>query len=248
MKSREMCKKIAVVTGGTRGIGAAVSWMLLNEGYDLLVTYVSNCEAARAFEDHTHHAFPNSYVEIIRADQSDFDDVHNLVEHIKRYRRVDCIVLNAGVTLRKALCDVNNEEWLHAMNTNVNSNVFMIRDLLPIIADNSRIVFVGSMMAIRPHATSLAYGVTKSAVHALALNLVKVFEGTGTTVNVVAPGFVETEWQKEKPAEIRKNICNKTAVKRFAAPDEIADAVRFCLNNPFVNGSVIEVSGGYDFK
>ena len=76
----------------------------------------------------------------------------------------------------------------------------------------------------------------------------KVFEGTGTTVNVIAPGFVETEWQKTKPEEIRQNIYRKTAVKRFASVEEIADAVKFCLNNPFVNGSIIEVSGGYDFK
>jgi 3-oxoacyl-[acyl-carrier protein] reductase len=95
---------------------------------------------------------------------------------------------------------------------------------------------------------SLAYGVTKSAVIALAKNLVKYFEGTDTTVNAIAPGFVETEWQKTKPKEIRENIVRKTAVKRFATPNEIADTVRFCLENGFVNGSVIEVSGGYSFK
>jgi 3-oxoacyl-[acyl-carrier protein] reductase len=67
-------------------------------------------------------------------------------------------------------------------------------------------------------------------------------------VNAIAPGFVETEWQASKPQEIRNNILAKSAVKRFAAPDEVADAVRFCINNGFVNGSVIEVSGGYSFK
>ena len=71
---------------------------------------------------------------------------------------------------------------------------------------------------------------------------------TGTTVNAIAPGFVETEWQKDKPQEIRENIYKKTAIKRFASIDEIADAVRFCIRNSFVNGSVIEISGGYSFK
>ena len=134
------------------------------------------------------------------------------------------------------------------MQINVNSNLFLIRDLFDKIPPHSRIVFIGSLMGIHPHGTSIAYGVTKSAVHALALNLVKCFEGTGTTINAIAPGFVETEWQKEKPQEIRNNICNKTALKRFATVEEIADAVKFCLNNDFINGSILEISGGYSFK
>ena len=76
----------------------------------------------------------------------------------------------------------------------------------------------------------------------------KEFEGTGTTVNAIAPGFVETEWQKNKSQEIRDNICRKTALNRFATVDEIVSAVIFCLDNSFVNGSVIEVNGGYCFK
>lgn len=88
----------------------------------------------------------------------------------------------------------------------------------------------------------------KAAIHALSKNFVKVFENTGTTVNTIAPGFVETEWQKDKPKEIRENICRKTAIKRFATVNEIVSAVTFCLDNPFVNGSMIEVNGGYCFK
>ena len=126
--------------------------------------------------------------------------------------------------------------------------VYMIRDLYDVIPHESRIVFIASLLGVHPHSMSLAYGVTKSAVIALAKNLVKYFEGTDTTVNAIAPGFVETEWQKTKPKEIRENIIRKTAVKRFATPNEIADTVRFCLENGFVNGSVIEVSGGYSFK
>jgi 3-oxoacyl-[acyl-carrier protein] reductase len=146
------------------------------------------------------------------------------------------------------LTDISDEEWQRVMDINVNVPVFLLRDVYDMIPHGSRIVFIGSEMALFPHGTSLAYGVSKSAVHALAKNLVKFFENTNTTVNAIAPGFVETEWQAKKSPEIRKNICDKTAIKRFATVDEIADAVRFCINNPFVNGSVIEVSGGYCFK
>ena len=103
-------------------------------------------------------------------------------------------------------------------------------------------------MGIHPHAMVLSYGVSKSAVHALVKNLVKEFERTGTTINAVVPGFVETPWQKEKPEEIKQNIYKKTAIPRFATIDEIVSAYSFCIENSFVNGSLIEVNGGYCYK
>lgn len=239
--------KHAIVTGATKGIGLSVAKMLLSEGYHVLVTYAHDENAAQESLKELHDI--SSSCEMMKVDQSDKAQLKSLAEYVKgKSWNVDCLVLNAGMTLRKSLQETTDEDWEAVMQVNVNSNVYLIRDLYEAIAGNSRIVFIGSLMGVHPHGTSLAYGVTKSAVHSLALNLVKCFEGTGTTVNVIAPGFVETPWQKEKPEYIRKNICEKTALKRFAQPEEIADAVRFCLNNQFVNGSIIEVSGGYSFK
>lgn len=238
--------KRALVTGGTKGIGLAIAGMLLQEGYFVTTTYAVDEEAAN--ESRTVLSRISNDFEILRIDQSCKDDMHRLIRHLHEQQRIDCIICNAGVTLRKGITEFADEEWERVMQVNVNAPVFLIRDLYDIIPCGSRIVFIGSEMAIHPHGTSLAYGVTKSAVHALATNLVKFFEGTGTTINAVAPGFVETEWQKSKPEEIRNNIYRKTAVKRFATVDEIADAVKFCIGNAFVNGSVIEVSGGYCFK
>ena len=220
--------------------------MLLREGFHVTTTYSADTEAAGRCADEWQ-PYEGMY-ELVQASQGDREAIRAIARRFIEYGHIDCIVCNAGITLRKDFTDITDEEWEHVMDVNVNSNVYLIRDLLPVIQPGSRIIFIGSMMGSFPHATSLPYGVTKSALHALAMNLVKVFEGTGTTVNVIAPGFVETEWQKGKPEEIRNSIVSKTAVKRFAEVSEIADAVRFCLNNAFVNGSVIEVSGGYCFK
>ncbi len=238
--------KNAIVTGATRGIGLATAEMLLKEGYFVTVTYaydepsVEPCKARLS-------AVSDSF-EILWADQTNKQEMRDFALKMKEKGHIDCIVCNAGMTLRKGLREIQEEDWERVMQMNVNSNVYLIRDLFDVIPNGSRIVFTGSLMGILPHSVSLSYGVTKAAVMALAKNLVKCFEGTGTTVNAIAPGFVETEWQKNKPEEIRNNIYNKTAIKRFAAPEEIADAVRFCINNAFVNGSIIEVSGGYCFK
>lgn len=235
--------KRAIVTGGTKGIGLGIAEMLLTEGYEVTITYAHDEDAANKCAERLTGIF-----EIVKADQSDKVAMNAFYQRMLSYPSIDCVVFNAGTTLRKPLKEITEEDWEMVMQINVNSNVYLLRDLMPKIPNGSRIIFIGSMMAIHPHGTSLAYGVTKSAVHALTKNLVKVFEGTGTTVNCIAPGFVETEWQKEKPEQIKQNICRKTANGRFATVKEIADAVRFCINNAFVNGSIIEVSGGYSYK
>lgn len=238
--------KNAIVTGATRGIGLATAEMLLQEGYHVTVTYAYDEDSVLPCKERLS-AVSDAF-EILWVDQTSKREMHDFAVKMREKGHIDCIVCNAGMTLRKGLQDIEEDDWERVMQMNVNSNVYLIRDLFDYIPHGSRIVFTGSLMGILPHSVSLSYGVTKAAVLALAKNLVKFFEDTDTTVNAIAPGFVETEWQKNKPQEIRNNIYNKTAIKRFADPKEIADAVKFCINNAFVNGSILEISGGYCFK
>ena len=238
--------KNAIVTGATRGIGLATSEMLLKEGYHVTVTYAYDEDSVKPCKERL--GVISDAFEILWVDQTNKREMHDFAVKMREKGHIDCIICNAGMTLRGGLHEIDEESWERVMQMNVNSNVYLIRDLFEVIPPGSRIVFTGSLMGILPHSVSLSYGVTKAAVLALAKNLVKFFEDTDTTVNAIAPGFVETDWQKNKPMEIRNNIYSKTAIKRFATPEEIADAVRFCINNSFVNGSIIEVSGGYCFK
>lgn len=230
--------KTAIVTGGTSGIGLGVAKMLLSKGYYVYSTFVGKPldEKLENFD-----ALPT--------DQSNREEVYRFIDYVKlQVDHVDCIVCNAGLTIRKSFTETMDEDWDKMMNVAVNSHYIMIREFFPIIPSGSRILFTGSQMGLSPHATVLAYGVTKAAIHALTKNLVKEFEGTGTTVNAIVPGFVDTPWQKEKPEEIKQNIYRKTAIHRFASINEIVDAYRFCIDNPFVNGSLVEVNGGYSYK
>lgn len=230
--------KTAIVTGGTSGIGFGVAKMLLSKGYRVFATYVGD-DFVEEIEN--FHAF--------KVNQCCRKELYGFINTIKEQcTTVDCIICNAGMSIRKSFTETTNNDWDSMMEVAVNSHYILIRELFPIIPQKSRIIFTGSQMGLMPHATVLAYGVTKAAVHALAKNLVKEFDGTGTTVNAIVPGFVETPWQKEKPEEIKQNIYRKTAIHRFATVDEVVDAYRFCIDNPFVNGSLIEVNGGYCYK
>lgn len=230
--------KYAIVTGGTSGIGLGVAKMLIAKGYYVFVTYVGQnfTEEIKNFE-------------AIKVDQTNREELYQFITYVKQQvQTMDCIVCNAGMTIRKSFTETTDSDWDKMMEVAVNSHYILIRELYQLIPTGSRILFTGSQMGLMPHAMILSYGVTKAAVHALTKNLVKEFEGTGTTVNAIVPGFVETPWQKEKPEEIKQNIYKKTAIHRFASVNEIVDAYRFCIDNSFVNGSLLEINGGYSYK
>lgn len=230
--------KYAVVTGGTSGIGLGVAKMLISKGYYVFATYVG-----QSFNEKIEN------FEAINTDQTKREEVYRFINYVKgKADHLDCLICNAGMSIRKSFTETTDSDWDGMMEVAVNSHYIMVREFYPIIPAGSRIIFTGSQMGINPHATVLAYGVTKSAIHGLVKNLVKEFEGTDTTINAIVPGFVETPWQKEKPEEIKQNIYRKTAIHRFATIDEIVDGYRFCIDNPFVNGSLIEINGGYSFK
>ncbi len=159
--------KFAVVTGGTSGMGLSVAKMLVEKGYYVFATYVGP-EFTDKIENYEAHL----------VDQTKRDEVYAFINYVmSQNNHLDCLFCNAGMSIRKSFTKTTDADWDKQMEMVVNSHY--IREFYPIIPAGSRILFTGSQMAVHPHATVLSYGVTKSAVCALAKNLVKEFEGTG---------------------------------------------------------------------
>jgi 3-oxoacyl-[acyl-carrier protein] reductase len=239
--------KYAIVTGGTSGIGKQITIDLLKDGYFVFITYANNYLRAKVCQEELE-IFSSSFC-IIKADfqqSSEIEKFSNLI--LQKTDTLDCYIGNAGKTTKKPFQKISNEEWENDFRVNIHSNLYILRNLNNILANNANIIFIGSLMGQYPHGTSLSYGVSKAALHSLAINLVKVFSDREIRVNVISPGFVETDWQKGKPKEIRNNIINKTALKRFAIPEEISNACMFLIKNKFVNGEVLNINGGYCFQ
>jgi len=253
--------KTAIITGGTKGIGYSVARMLREEGYNLLLTYGKDSEAAEAAAQNLNKVQNSNLtglqdllglndlvkVSVLQADSSDPASIEKIAATTDK---ADVVVFNAGLTLRTSFEEMTFADWDRVFYANVHFPVFLLQRLLADgkLVSGGSVVFTGSLTGILPHAMSLSYGVTKSAVHALVKNLVKTLSPYGIRVNGVAPGFVDTEWQKNKPAEIRRSIESKIALGRFCSPDELADVYKLLINNPYITGEIIVADGGYSFK
>ena len=240
--------KNAIITGGTKGIGKAVAICLAKAGYDLLLTYHGDTtEEIQAAE--TACKSYGVEVTLLEADISKKQSIEDISSFLLTQSIVfDAVVFNAGLTYREQFENMELTEWERMFFANVHFPVFLLQRIVKQIKPAGSVVFTGSLMGIEPHATSLSYGVTKSAVHALTKNLVKFLTPYHIRVNAIAPGFVDTEWQKNKPQEIRRSIENKLALGRFCTPEELADVYKMLIENQYFNGEIIVVDGGYSYK
>lgn len=236
-----------LITGGTKGIGKAVAECLAKSGYDLILTYASDEERAAAVQEEISSTGVD--VLLLQADIAlsiSADEISSFLE--EKDVRLKAVVFNAGLTCRDPFEEIREEDWLRVFYANVHFPVFLLQRIVTRIDAGGCVLFTGSLMGIEPHSVSLAYGVTKSAIHSLVKNLVKFLVPYRLRVNAVAPGFVDTEWQKNKPAEIRKNIERKVALGRFCDPAELAEVYKMMIENSYLNGEIMVVDGGYSYK
>jgi NAD(P)-dependent dehydrogenase (short-subunit alcohol dehydrogenase family) len=224
--------KYALVTGSTNGIGKAIGDKLEEHGY----TVFRNGRKTNS-----------QYRTYIPADLSTLEGVNTLADHLlKRVDKLDVLVLNVGTTCRKPLPEITPNDWNLVMDANVNMPFFLIQRLSGLLAENGSILFISSAMSIWPHAVSLPYGVSKAAVNMLARGLVKEFAGRKIRVNVVCPGFIDTQWQLAKPAWLKEKIEKKTALNRFGTPEEVSDMCISLITNTYINGAIVSIDGGYN--
>ena len=242
--------KVTVITGGTSGIGRGIAEKILAESAAedrVFVTYGHNEDKAQAFLENLPLE-KRSQVILMKADMSSYEDMMDFVAELKdQADHIDWLVSNAGVSTYAKYEDYTFEEWTRIVNTNLSVPVFMVKELRPMMSEGGSILFTGSYAGHQAYSSSLVYGVTKAAIHFLAKSLVKEFEPKGITVNAIAPGFIETPWHSARTQESYDRINKKIALHRFGTVEEVADMAFAVLGNGYMNGSVVDIHGGYDF-
>lgn len=242
--------KVTVITGGTSGIGRGIAEKILagSAAEDrIFVTYGHNKEKAQAFLEGLPRE-KRSQVILMKADMSSYEDMMAFVAELKgQADHIDWLVSNAGVSTYAKYEDYTFEEWTRIVNTNLSVPVFMVKELRPLMSEGGSVLFTGSYAGQQAYSSSLVYGVTKAAIHFLTKSLVKEFEPKGITVNAIAPGFIETPWHSARTQESYDRINKKIALHRFGRVEEVADMAIAVLGNGYMNGSVVDIHGGYDF-
>lgn len=240
-----------LVTGGSKGIGLAAVEAMAKRGdvEEIFLTYNSDADHALEVLETLGDTYEDVVFHLCQLDVTDPLEGEALEEALEQLDFVPTVVcFNANVTNRSRLEELDMDEWRSLFQANVHFPVEMTKRLAPKMAEGGLFLFTGSMMAVQPHSVSLGYGVSKSAVHALVTNLVKHLEPYKHRVVGIAPGFVDTDWQKTKPAEVRANIKAKVALHRFASPEEVGSLFAFVLENGYFDGDVLTISGGYSYR
>ncbi|MET0154707.1 MAG: acetoacetyl-CoA reductase [Rickettsiales bacterium] len=236
--------RLAIVTGGTRGIGAAISVALKNAGYRVAANYAANDEAARAFtEQHGIKAY--------KWDVSDYDACASSVAGIAKEFAAPPAVLvnNAGITRDGMLHRTEKEQWDQVIATNLTSCFNMCRAVVPAMRDASfgRIVNISSINAQAGQLGQTNYAAAKAGIIGFTKSLAREGAIKNITVNVVAPGYIKTDMTAAVPSEFLEGIIAQIPVRRLGEPEEIARVVAFLADEAsgFITGETLSVNGGH---
>jgi acetoacetyl-CoA reductase len=234
--------RVAVVTGGTRGIGRAISEALKNAGYKVAANYGGNDQAAREFHQETG-------IPVFKFDVADFNACTEGLKKIEaELGPIEVLVNNAGITRDSTMHRMNYDQWNAVIQTNLSSCFNMSRAVIDGMRSRGfgRIVNIGSINGQAGQYGQVNYAAAKSGIHGFTKALAQEGAGRGITVNAVAPGYVETEMVRAVPAEVLEKIIARIPVGRLGKAEDIARTVLFLVADDagFITGSTLSINGG----
>jgi len=239
--------RVALVTGGSRGIGRAICEKLGSLGAMVLVNYANN--AAKAEEVVSTIQSAGGKAEALCFDVSNGAQVEaELKAVLKRYDRVDVLVNNAGIAIDSLLVRTKNEDWERTLQTNLSGCFYTAKTLGKAMmkARYGRIVNMSSVIGLSGNAGQAAYAASKAGIVGLTKSLAKELAARGITVNTVAPGYIETDMTENLDESVRSSILQNIPANRLGSVQDLAEAVAF-LCSPgadYITGQVLEVNGG----
>jgi acetoacetyl-CoA reductase len=236
-------EKIALVTGGTRGIGAAIATKLKEDGYTVVSSYVGNTEKAEEFSK-------NTGIKTYKFDAGYFESCQKVVQEIENDlgSNIDIVVNNAGITRDKFFHKMAPEDWSAVINTNLNSMFNITRSVIEKMRAKKfgRIISIGSINGLKGQVGQSNYSAAKAGIIGFSKAIALENANKGITANVIAPGYIATDMVKKIDPKILETIVSQIPTGRLGEPDEIGSLVSYLASDKasFITGATLSINGG----
>jgi len=243
-----MEKKIALITGASRGIGKAIAIELARNKINVAINYHSDEKGAFNVVEEIRKLGIESVA--IKTDVANFEDCSSMIEVItKKFGYLDILVNNAGTISDKTLRNMTKEQWDSVVNTNLTGTFNVTRKALELIRDNGRIINISSIAGLNGNFGQTNYAASKAGIIGFTKSLAKELGKRRITVNAVAPGFIDTQMSKGFSFLRKKIILTMIPLGRAGLPEDVANAVAFLASDKasYITGEVIRVDGGLNF-
>ena len=240
-------KKLALITGGSRGIGREIAIELSKQDYNIVITYINNEDSAKKVIDEVEKNGAEALA--VQGDISIEEDVNKIIEIAnERFGAIDVLVNNAGITKDNLLIRMKSEEWDDVININLKGVYLCTKAVARGMMKKryGKIVNIASVVGISGNAGQGNYSASKAGIIGFTKSIAKELGGRGINVNAVAPGFVETDMTEVLSDKIKDEMINIIPLKRAGKPEDIANVVAFLCSKKadYITGQVINVDGG----
>ena len=239
-------EKIAIVTGASRGIGREIAKSLARKGIKVIANYNNSQEKAEELKKELKEE--GYEIEIFKADVSKEEECQKLVEYsIKKYNKIDILVNNAGIDKYQLITEVTKKDWEEIINTNLYSAFCMCQKVLPNMIHNKNgcIINISSIWGIVGASTEVVYSISKAGIDGLTKALAKEVGPSNIRVNSIAPGYIETDINKDVTKEEKEEILKEIPLEKTGEPKEIAKCVNWLVEDNYTTGQVISINGGW---
>lgn len=240
-------RKIALITGGSRGIGKEVAKKFATQGYDIIINYVSDNTDVEGIKKEFKEL--GSQVLLIKTDVTSLEDCENMVkEAIEKFGQIDVVVNNAGITKDNLLMRMKEEEFDRVIDVNLKGTFNVTKSVIPYMMKkrNGRFVNISSVVGVSGNAGQCNYSASKAGIIGFTKSLAKELASRNILANAIAPGFIATDMTAVLSDSVKEGINAQIPLKRMGTPEEIANAVYFLGSeqNTYITGQVLNIDGG----
>lgn len=235
-------KKVAIVTGASRGIGRTIAQMLAEEGIQVIANYNKSEKEANQLKEQ------NTNVDIKKADVSKREEAKELVEYtIKTYGKVDILINNAGISEYKLFTDEKDTDWEKVINTNLYSAFVMSQEVIPNMVHNKKgcIINISSAWGQVGGALEVIYSISKAGMDGLTKALAKELGPSSIRVNSIAPGMINTTMNAKFSEKEIKEIEEEIPLGKIGEPTDVAKCVKWLIEDNYTTGQIIPINGGW---